>query len=294
MLADNLNRIVAKMSKELVRALRETNHKELLALLPGLAKQFHLKPPAPRGRSPKNATKVPPKVALKSKAPKAKAKAKAEKSSVPASQRKRGAGSLTRQILKLLEVRREGFRFEEIQRRFKADPVELRETLATLLGSDRIVRNGQARGTRYSLPQGDSSESESFSDDFEAPAAEKAEAPQPPPAPVAVTDAMIDALRLALLNSSAPASLPELQQTTSLSVDELKAALAEMQKQQLVERVRSGPSPRFQLNSAPKKGPDGPRVVRKPPAATKSGETPDKSDEPADLPPEAAPEPPAP
>lgn len=253
MLADNLDRIVAKLSKELVRALRESSRKELLALLPGLAKELAAKAPVAREKSGKRP------------GPKPKARrGRAPKESLSGAQRKRGAGSLTRQIMKLLEVRREGFRFEEIQRRFKADPVELRETLGVLLSSDRIVRHGQARGTRYSLPLGDGPDSLGGGDFSLSASGLPKDAPEPP-APIEVTDSMIDSVRLLLVETSSPTSIQEFQATLPFTREQLKAILEQMKQNGLIERVGKGPSPRYQLTShSSKKGPsEAPRVVRK-------------------------------
>ncbi|MCU0658428.1 MAG: hypothetical protein MUF64_25180 [Polyangiaceae bacterium] len=273
MLADNLDRIVSKLSRELIRALRDASQKELTALLPGLARQLAAQ--LPRGKAKPG--------------PKAKPKKKAAAPSAP---RKRGAGSLTRQIMKLLEVRREGFRFEEIQRRFKADPGELRDTLATLLSQERIVRNGQARGTRYSLPGGDQENPESFRGELtEFP---DTNVPEPTPL-IEITEAIVNEVRLLLLDSSGPASIPELLQKVSYTRQQLKAILEQMRADGLVERVGRGPNPRYQLASgSPKATTDGPRVVRRHAEAgaraSEEGEAPQAEAAPEAGPPEATPE----
>jgi DNA-binding HxlR family transcriptional regulator len=271
MLADNLDRIVAKLSKELVRALRDANRKELLALLPGLAKELSATTPAPRGRPPRTASAKPgPKPGSRpGPKPKSKGKAKAE----PATPRKRGAGSLTRRITEIVRLRRDGLRFEEIQLRLKADPVELRETLGRMIENGRLEREGQARGTRYKMAS---------SGDAARPAPARPPRPAPTPsAPVEVTDAMIDDLRLQLLNAGSPPNLPELQEKLPYTREQLKATLDRMRQEGLVERARGGPNPRYQLVSAPKKAPAAtPPVVRHKV----------KEASPSEAPPEVAPE----
>ncbi len=283
MLADNLDRIVAKLGKEIVRALREANRKELLALLPGLAKELSTATSTPRGRPPRAASAKPgPRPGSRpGPKPKSRAKAKAE----PATPRKRGAGSLTRRITEIVRLRRDGLRFEEIQLRLKADPVELRETLGRMIESGRLVREGQARGTRYRVTSpGDSTQ----------PSTPRTPRPaKPPPAPVEVTDVMIDDLRLQLLNAGSPPNIPELQQKLPYTREQLKATLDRMRQDGLVERARGGPNPRYQLVSAPPKTPSAtPPIVRKTKDAPRSEDTPRAEDAPRteELPPEVAPE----
>lgn len=256
MLADNLDRIVAKLSRELVRALRDLNQKELLALLPHLSKELAATKASVSKKS--HFPKVRSAPTIKPKEPRGKT-VQRKKLEID-SPRKRGAGSLTRQILKLLAVRREGFRFEEIQRRFKTDSIELRETLAVLLSTDRVVRNGQARGTRYSLPLGDDSEGsrEQYSPssaDFFEPAPE-------PPALIEITDAMINDVRSLLIQTSSPTSIQEFQNKLPFTRDQLKAILDRMKQSGLIERVGKGPSPRYQLTSHSPKKSSEPLFVR--------------------------------
>lgn len=259
MLADNLDRIVLRMSKELVRALREASRNELFSLLPALRKGE----PAPTGRKP--VAKAKPAGRKPGRPPGSTNKA--------APKSKRGAGSLMRQILNLLKVRREGFRSEEIQRRLKADPDELRDNLARLFAAERIERHGQARGTRYSLPSIDGPESSS--PDAVNLSTEAFSEPVEVAPPVEVTDNMIDEVRKLLADSAHPVLLQELQSQLPFKHDTLKAVLEHMEREGYIERSRSGPNKKFSLSShAPKKSQAEAGVrVRKRSAGEHSGDT---------------------
>ncbi|MCS6900326.1 MAG: hypothetical protein NZX77_11245 [Polyangiaceae bacterium] len=208
---------------------------EILALLPHLVRNFSSPTQPARSRPPETARS------------RSRSRTNQEQSGEePAAPRKRGAGSLTRRITEIVRLRRDGLRFEEIQLRLKADPVELRETLGRMLDSGRLAREGKARGTRYKI---------AASTDLAKPSGVGGSPPpdRPPPPQIEVTDAMIDELRLQFLNADAPPNLPELQQKLPYTREQIKAILDRMRTDGLIERARGGPNPRYRLVSVPKK-----------------------------------------
>ena len=288
MLADRLDRIVNQLSRDLVRALREARRADLATILPQLRQELtravaKATPAKPRGRPPKAAAK----------ASKAAAKKPAARKTVrAASPKKRGAGSATRLILALLKARREGFRTEEIQRRLKLDPSELQETLQKLLKGGRIARHGQARGTRYSLPNGDGPESSTVSSRRSAAALEIPSEPVAAEPAIEVTEAVIDRVRLLLSESATPVAFNDIQKALGYSRNQVKGLLGHMVKQGFLEQFRAGPTTRYQLDSHGAKTDNAPVRVRKRPHAEGDEAPPAEASAPVAEPPPADDEPP--
>ncbi|HEU4407364.1 MAG TPA: DUF3105 domain-containing protein [Polyangiaceae bacterium] len=153
-----------------------------------------------------------------------------------------------------------GLRSEEIQARVMVGTRELRTILNALVGSGRVVRRGQARGTRYALA------GDSFRD--RAPAGPASADAEP-----AVDIELANALRARLADSAAPMTLAELEAASGRPRAELRPALDHLIKLNLATREGHGPASRYLL--APQGSPvvrrsadaGPPRVVRRPPKA---------------------------
>jgi hypothetical protein len=153
-----------------------------------------------------------------------------------------------------------GLRSEEIQARVMVGTRELRTVLNALVGSGRVVRRGQARGTRYALAGDTFRESAPTSNllaDDEVP----------------VDIELANALRARLADSASPMSLSELETASERPRAEVRPALEHLIKLNLATREGHGPASRYRL--APQGSPAvrrsaeaGPsRVVRRPPKA---------------------------
>ncbi len=154
-----------------------------------------------------------------------------------------------------------GLRSEEIQERVMVGTRELRTVLNALVGSGRVVRRGQARGTRYALA------GDSFRE--RAPAL-LADGDEP-----AVDVELANALRSRLADSASPMSLSELEAASERPRAEVRPALEHLLKLNLATREGHGPASRYRLAAqgspaarrATETGGGPPRVVRRPPKA---------------------------
>lgn len=265
MLQREIDQLARRLGEEVLATFRRASPEELLEILPGLARALRS---SLQGISGKGGEGLRPGRPSKSAA----------------------TSELADSILRVLKDNPHGLRSEDLQRNVEGDAPALRKAIAELLETGKVVRKGQARGTRYFAVAGArvSRASSSTTTTRTSPkpktttrssgvtSAETVTTTvvMPLPASIALPSTSPEleraelAVREFLASSPVPASISELEVGSSLPRSLLKLAIASLERAELVERTGQGASTRYQLSThraASSGGP--PRLVRRAPLA---------------------------
>lgn len=268
MLERELDRIAQKLSNGIIAALRQIDVEELAELIPSVRRL--VKEVERAAMAERHITKSTPKRGRVAPARSPRSQRSAEPplrpSRIISEPRLMRGVSLQDAVLKVLGASVDGLRSEEIQQKVPANARELREIITELLAEGKVIRKGQARGTRYSLPGQAAS--------APAPRGRPRVLREPPPVEPAIEISvdMINDIRAHLANSVKPLSLVELEDVAQLDRQVLRAALDKMISLNLAEKEGQGPALRFRL-ATPSSGeggsqePSASRIVRRAPRA---------------------------
>jgi DNA-binding transcriptional ArsR family regulator len=283
MLTRKIERIVRDLSQGIATTLGRATAEDLaefsprfFALLQQVSEPKSKAAPAPAKAAPRAPVAAPP-----ARGPQP--KGKAAKTAGPPSKARWGASSLKEAILDLL-AKNPALRSEEIQVKLGSSPEATRVALTDLFIAKKIQRQGQARGTKYSVKKGgraakapldDAPEDDDTGVDAAAlgraleQATSKAARQAPAPEPIEVTPEQINTVRRQLAEHAAPMLVGELARSLELDKPLVKATLEEMLRRGLVERAGMGNAARYTLSShAPatrSESSGGDRVLRRPP-----------------------------
>jgi hypothetical protein len=273
MLQRDLERIARQLSQGVIATLREASVEELADLFPSVGRLLRQvergAAAAARGRERERERERVREPARRAPPPGRGSSKRREAPPPPTASRRAPAAPMNNPLASTYAASVEhalgqtpgGLRSEEIQERVMVGTRELRLVLNALVNSGRVVRRGQARGTRYALA-GDTFRERASAE----PSIIDDEAP--------VDIELANALRARLADSVMPMTLAELEAASERPRNEVRPALNHLIKLNLATREGHGPASRYRLapqgspaarRSADAGGP--PRVVRRPPKA---------------------------
>ncbi len=280
MLTRKIEHIVRDLSQGIATTLGRATAEDLAEFSPRF---FALLQATEAKGKPAPAAKAAPRAAVAPPPPRAvQAPKKVGKSAPPPPSKARwGASSMKEAILELL-AKHPALRSEEIQAQLGSAPDVTRVALTDLFLNKRIRRQGQARGTKYSLNKSSRASKAADEDNgvdaaalgraleqATSKASGKAARQAPSHAePAEVTTDQINTVRRQLAEHAAPMLVGELARALELDKPLVKATLEEMLRRNLVERTGMGNAARFSLSShapASRSETAGDRVLRRPP-----------------------------